>query len=113
MAILRGIEFAVDTNLVPAVVESDTLGVVNSDTSTCADIVTRIHYRAIGSVGFVSKKANYVVHTLSKLALNLLEDWLWMETYPPCVERYVWVITWFSVFYLFVLLSLKKKKKLN
>ncbi|KAK2652270.1 hypothetical protein Ddye_012126 [Dipteronia dyeriana] len=58
VAILRGIDFAIDTNLVPTVVESNVLGVVNlvnSGTSTSTDVglvvddsFTRIHCRTIG-----------------------------------------------------------------
>ncbi|KAK2641378.1 hypothetical protein Ddye_023141 [Dipteronia dyeriana] len=60
MAILCGLDFASDTGLLPVILETDALG-----------------------------KANLVTHTLSRLALNNVEDMFWLEEYPLCVEIFV------------------------
>ncbi|KAK3217644.1 hypothetical protein Dsin_011614 [Dipteronia sinensis] len=64
VAILRCMIFAVDSGLVPAVIESDALGVVNF----------------VNKVSYVPTKANFVAYALAKLILNLTEDLFWMET---------------------------------
>ena len=81
VAILRGIEFVVDTGLVPAVVKYDVLGVVNlinygQFVSTevglvVDDIVPRICSNIVKLVGFVPRKANFVAHYLSKMAQTI------------------------------------------
>ncbi|KAK3229800.1 hypothetical protein Dsin_001681 [Dipteronia sinensis] len=60
VALLRGIDFAVDVGMVPVVIESDVLGVVNLVNSgkpssaeiglVIDDIVSRLFCRAVGSV---------------------------------------------------------------
>ncbi|KAK2635163.1 hypothetical protein Ddye_029955 [Dipteronia dyeriana] len=99
MTVLYGINLASDTGLQPFMVESDALGVVNLVNAgspsladigiVIGDIFTRLKEVAHGSTAFAPKKANYVVHTLSKLALKSDRDQIWMEDYPPCVERFL------------------------
>ncbi|KAK3195597.1 hypothetical protein Dsin_026907 [Dipteronia sinensis] len=55
VALLRGIDFTMDTGLVPAMIESDGLG-------------------KLDKFCFVPRKANFVAHFLAKLALGLDED---------------------------------------
>ncbi|KAK3188892.1 hypothetical protein Dsin_028453 [Dipteronia sinensis] len=84
VTILRGIDLAMDTCLVPAIVESDALGVVNlinSGHSVSAevgmvvdDIIHRIRTSTITLVGFVPRKTNFVAHYLAKIALTVSED---------------------------------------
>ncbi|KAK3193591.1 hypothetical protein Dsin_024901 [Dipteronia sinensis] len=99
ITVLRGIELAIDTGLVSAVIESDALGVVNQIKSrgpnasdigiVVDDIVSRFSVLAGRSVDHVSRKANFVAHTLSRMALTIAEDRYWMEDYPPCVEKFI------------------------
>ncbi|KAK2658948.1 hypothetical protein Ddye_005481 [Dipteronia dyeriana] len=84
MAIKRCIQFVIDTGLVPAVVEFDALSevkMVNSGASISVDlglvvddIVASLQLNAVVLVSFASRKANFVAHALSKLALNLTDD---------------------------------------
>ncbi|TXG70065.1 hypothetical protein EZV62_005000 [Acer yangbiense] len=90
MAILRGIDFAIETCLVPVVIESDTLGVVNlirAIGTVIDDIIYCIHGLAGGSVIYASRKVNFVAHNLPRMALTITKDCYWIEEYPPCVER--------------------------
>ncbi|KAK3190167.1 hypothetical protein Dsin_029728 [Dipteronia sinensis] len=85
--------------LEPIVVESDALGVVqmiNSATKVSADIGLiiedirdRLQDMSGSRVVFAYRNANVVAHNLSKMALTIVEDLFWMESYPPCVERFV------------------------
>ncbi|KAK3198222.1 hypothetical protein Dsin_021637 [Dipteronia sinensis] len=98
-AVLREIILAVKTGLVPFVVETDALGVVNLVKAGCSfsndiglvinDILAHLREAPGVSLNFVPRKANYVAHSLAKLALESSELRFWMEECPPCVERYV------------------------
>ncbi|KAK3204419.1 hypothetical protein Dsin_018465 [Dipteronia sinensis] len=97
--ILRGISVVVESGLLPIVIESNALNVVNlvnSSINVCSDIglVVRdikdcIRNGMVDSIFFSPRKANVVAHRLAKHALLLAEDQFWMESYPPCVERVV------------------------
>ncbi|KAK2663455.1 hypothetical protein Ddye_002029 [Dipteronia dyeriana] len=99
MAIKWGIQFTLDTGLVPAMVESDALSVVkmvNSGVSTSVNIglvvdevVAFLQLNDVVSVSFVYRKANFVAHSLSKLALKISDDLFWLQTYLTSVEEYV------------------------
>ncbi|KAK3221985.1 hypothetical protein Dsin_009010 [Dipteronia sinensis] len=98
-AILRGINFALETGLTPTIVETDALGVVDLVNGDCSisteiglivqDIKDKLRTSSIGPVVFVPRKANMVADALSKMALVLDDDRFWMESYPPGVERVV------------------------
>ncbi|KAK2659729.1 hypothetical protein Ddye_006262, partial [Dipteronia dyeriana] len=87
VAILCGIEFAIDLGLMPVVVESDALGVVKLINSccpnsveicfVCKDIVSRIQYGSVTGSHFGPRKANDVTHSLAKMALSIDYDKYW------------------------------------
>ncbi|KAK2635038.1 hypothetical protein Ddye_029830 [Dipteronia dyeriana] len=95
--ILRGINFDLETGLVPCVIESNELEVIkmiNSGKNISTDIglivfdIRDCFLRPVeGSMGHVSRKTNVVTHNLSKYALAIVEERFWMESYPPCLER--------------------------
>ncbi|KAK2643397.1 hypothetical protein Ddye_025160 [Dipteronia dyeriana] len=80
VAILWGIELAIDTGLVFVVIESDALGAVNLIKSrgqnaadigiVIDDIVSRISSLVGGSVVYASRKANFVAYILSRMAMT-------------------------------------------
>ncbi|KAK2642149.1 hypothetical protein Ddye_023912 [Dipteronia dyeriana] len=83
MAILRGIRFAVDSGLLPAVVESDAKAVVelvNGGVGPLADIGSVVldflsfTSRFLISISYVSRKTNMVAHSLTQLALSSDEN---------------------------------------
>ncbi|KAK2635492.1 hypothetical protein Ddye_030284 [Dipteronia dyeriana] len=80
VAIRRDIQFAIDTVLTPATVETDALGVANL-----------VNSGAVVSVNFVPRKTNFVAHALqvgSDFSRYPILDGEW-ETYPPYVEGFV------------------------
>ncbi|KAK3229701.1 hypothetical protein Dsin_001582 [Dipteronia sinensis] len=99
VAILRGIEFAKDMGLLPEVVKSDTLGVVkliNAGSIISADlgfvlsdILHNLSNVDIEPVLYVSRKANMVAHSISKMALSISQDCFWVEEFPPSVGNLV------------------------
>ena len=87
---LQGINFAFEACSVPFVVETNALGVVNLvklETPIVTtnigliinDIVDHLHGDFRGSVVYVPREANFVTHTLSKMALDAAEDFFWLE----------------------------------
>ncbi|KAK2634134.1 hypothetical protein Ddye_028926 [Dipteronia dyeriana] len=97
VAVLHGINLAIDIGLTPFVIEKDVLVVVNSNQkASLADIgliigEVLIKLQSITGVSamYVSRKANNVAHNLSKLALIVDNNQFWMEEYPLCVERFI------------------------
>ncbi|KAK3204140.1 hypothetical protein Dsin_018186 [Dipteronia sinensis] len=99
MAILSGLEFVANTGLLPSILESDALGVVNminadsvgsTDFSlVILDIKECIRGLRVHLVSFVSRNTNVVAHEIAKLAIVARKDLFWMETYPPSAERFV------------------------
>ncbi|KAK2654361.1 hypothetical protein Ddye_014217 [Dipteronia dyeriana] len=99
VAVLHGVDFAVNTGLWPLLIETDALRVVNMVKTGSAsavgiglvvgDVIAHLRNSSGVSVMFVSGKANYVAHTISKLALGLTEDRFWIEEHRLCVERYI------------------------
>ncbi|KAK2641549.1 hypothetical protein Ddye_023312 [Dipteronia dyeriana] len=91
LAILRGLVFTIESGLLPVVVESDTLEVVNMinfgshiHAEVClviGDIREFQNFISSGYLNFISRKANTVAHNLSNEANHF-----WMESCPPCVE---------------------------
>ncbi|KAK1581861.1 hypothetical protein Q3G72_009736 [Acer saccharum] len=80
-----------ESGLVPAIIETDALGVVELVNGNCfisaeiglivQDIKDRLRNNSIGAVVFVPRKANMVADAFSKLALARNEDGFWMESY--------------------------------
>ncbi|KAK3198140.1 hypothetical protein Dsin_021555 [Dipteronia sinensis] len=99
VAILRGIVFAKDMGLLPAVVESDALGVVNlinTGSSISADvgvvlsdILNIISTGGIELVQYVPRMANMVAHSIARMALSISQDCFWVEECPPSVGSLV------------------------
>ncbi|KAL5852666.1 hypothetical protein ACOSQ3_007784 [Xanthoceras sorbifolium] len=68
LAFLRGVELALEIDIQPFIVESDSATVVNIfDGSSFSNIV------------FVPRSANMAAHGLTKLALKVVGDLVWME----------------------------------
>ncbi|KAK3193886.1 hypothetical protein Dsin_025196 [Dipteronia sinensis] len=99
MAVLQGLNFAIDLGVRPIVIESDALAAVkliDSGAYSSADIgviigeiLTKLEGIDGGSVQFVSREANYVAHTLARMGLSISDDVVWLEDYPLCVERMI------------------------
>ncbi|KAK0576028.1 hypothetical protein LWI29_027236 [Acer saccharum] len=89
-----GLTFAIDTGLLPVLVESNVLEVVNlinsgKDISAkvglyVGDIRELLLCNSGCSIGYAFRKENVVTHNISKLALSAVED-----CYPTCVEQFV------------------------
>ncbi|KAK2638283.1 hypothetical protein Ddye_026078 [Dipteronia dyeriana] len=98
VVVLHGINLAVDTGMIPSVVESKALGVVKMINEGCpspaniglviGDVLTCLQALMNCSVMYVSRKANFIAHTLSTIALRINEDQFWIEDYSLCVERF-------------------------
>ncbi|KAK3212383.1 hypothetical protein Dsin_017089 [Dipteronia sinensis] len=106
-AILRCMCVAVESGLLPAVLESDAKWVVDAINDNCpssADIgiifrdILCIVTEFVISVTFVSRKANKAAHALAKLALFADRTFLWKEDCPPCIQ-YVILDDSLSFFY--------------
>ncbi|KAK2650369.1 hypothetical protein Ddye_017858 [Dipteronia dyeriana] len=98
MAILRGIRFIIDAELLPAVIESDAkvvVDLVNVGVASSADIglvVNDILSLLICfpiSISFVPRSANSFAHSLAKLVVSSVEDLFWLESVLPCMEALV------------------------
>ncbi|KAK1581615.1 hypothetical protein Q3G72_007412 [Acer saccharum] len=95
--ILRGINMAMESGLLPLVIESDAqhvVNLINSDISVSSDIGLVIYdirdcmrHVRIESILFVPRTVNVVAHNLAKYALLNLGSQFWLDSYPPCVER--------------------------
>ncbi|TXG73320.1 hypothetical protein EZV62_001899 [Acer yangbiense] len=92
IGILHGINLAMETCLLPLVVESDAqhvVNLINSDISVSSDIGLIIYdirdcMRRVGieSISFVPMTTNVVAHNLAKYALLNIGSQLWLESYP-------------------------------
>ncbi|KAK3189303.1 hypothetical protein Dsin_028864 [Dipteronia sinensis] len=81
VAVLCGIDLAVEKGMLPIVIETDALSVVNLIRAGCpissdigmmiGDVIARLQNIIGSKVVFVSRTANYVAHILSKMALIL------------------------------------------
>ncbi|KAK2659363.1 hypothetical protein Ddye_005896 [Dipteronia dyeriana] len=90
MAILRGLRLALENGLVPMILESDALDLVNkirSQTVPSSEVGVIIHDILIllgnldlSSIRFVSRLANKVAHCLAKLALKFLGEFVCWKT---------------------------------
>ncbi|KAK1557174.1 hypothetical protein Q3G72_019476 [Acer saccharum] len=99
MALLPGIAFMEDASLLSAIVEFDALGVLNlintrNPTSVYIGLVMQgilacMQHGVVGTMSFVTRKANVVAHNLSKLAVTITDDCFWLKNYPHCVDKFV------------------------
>ena len=95
----RGIAFAVEQDLVPFHIETDSRQVavmVNKGLVLPAEIgptisliLSSLNDNPGCVVSHVYRKGNLVAHGLAKLALSSAKDSFWLDAYPPCVERLV------------------------
>ncbi|KAK2649115.1 hypothetical protein Ddye_016604 [Dipteronia dyeriana] len=95
MAICRGLQFAVETGLVPCVMESDAQVVINLLNSVVAllsevrliiqDIFSFCEKSFSCSFNFVPRNGKMVAHCLAKLGLSSSVDDFWMEKCPLSV----------------------------
>ena len=99
LAIRRGLRLAMETGLVPVVLESDASVVVNAigsqDRSSydvgiiIHDISCLLRSPCFNSISFVPRLANKVAHGLAKLALRFVGESVWLEDCPLSVESLV------------------------
>ncbi|KAK2646057.1 hypothetical protein Ddye_021252 [Dipteronia dyeriana] len=95
MAIFRGLQFAVDTGLVPCMIESDAQVVINllisgvpplSDVGLIIQDNYSFYEKSFScSFAFAPRKANMATHCLAKYGLSSSVDGYWMEECPPSV----------------------------
>ena len=52
-------------------------------------ILACMQHGVVGTMSFVTRKANLVAHTHSKLALTIADDYFGLKNYPQCVEKFV------------------------
>ncbi|KAL5837651.1 hypothetical protein ACOSQ3_014820 [Xanthoceras sorbifolium] len=84
-----------ESSLIPAVLETDSLGVVaaiNSPSNYLSevglvifDIVELLGFCLGSKVQFVPRSANIVVHTLARFALSVDRDCFWIEDNHVCL----------------------------
>jgi hypothetical protein len=106
LAILRGLRLALEIGLVSASLDSDALAVVNliaNKSTPCSEIGVVIHDNYLffiflfyfllrpcfNSINFVPRVSNKVVHSLAKLALGYVGEFVWLEDCPLSVESLV------------------------
>ncbi|KAK2662898.1 hypothetical protein Ddye_001472 [Dipteronia dyeriana] len=99
LVVLHGIRFALNSGLLPFLVESDALNVVNLIRFGCSpDVDVGIVVRKILEVRnafldplifFASRKSNLVAHSLAKMVLSIEEDLFWLMSIPPYLELLV------------------------
>ncbi|KAK1588351.1 hypothetical protein Q3G72_022403 [Acer saccharum] len=99
IAILMGLQFAVDYGLSPNVIETNDAVVLNwikngnYDDSDFGCIVMDIRNFSIGLENLVhclvSTSANKAAIELANHAMNLVEDAFWLEKFPSCISRIV------------------------
>ncbi|KAK2645541.1 hypothetical protein Ddye_020736 [Dipteronia dyeriana] len=98
VAIFRGLVLAVNSGLLPLVVESSTKAVIdmiNSGVAPQADIGVIIHdilsllSKFPISISFVSRRANIVAHSFAKLAIESVFYLFWFNLCLPSVESFV------------------------
>ncbi|KAK2635003.1 hypothetical protein Ddye_029795 [Dipteronia dyeriana] len=99
LAILKGIRLASSMGLVPAIVESEALTMVDairSQVAPCIDVGVIIHdifkevpVYGISKIGFVPLLVNMVAQGLARLALDFVGESLWLDDCPLAAESLV------------------------
>ncbi|KAL5772887.1 hypothetical protein ACOSP7_012496 [Xanthoceras sorbifolium] len=98
LAIRRGLLLAIETGSSRVCIESDAAFVVNLIVNRnffsrigviIADILLLFNSLEVVSVAFVARKANHVAYRLAKFGLSFIDDFVWLEDCPLCVENMV------------------------
>ncbi|KAK2651259.1 hypothetical protein Ddye_018748 [Dipteronia dyeriana] len=99
VTIHKGLVLACETGLYPVEVESDAKVVVgwindskhySSEVGLVIDAIRKIlRYNPSCSIKYVSRKANVVACTLAELALSYEDDYVWLEDFPPSIQRHL------------------------
>ncbi|KAL5741774.1 hypothetical protein ACOSP7_028506 [Xanthoceras sorbifolium] len=95
LAMLKGLQFALDSGLLPSILDTDSLAVITAINNPSAylskvglviiDIVDLLSSCPGSKVQFVPRSANSVDLTLARFALSLDRDYFWLEDYPNCI----------------------------
>ncbi|KAL5806345.1 hypothetical protein ACOSQ4_029078 [Xanthoceras sorbifolium] len=95
LGVLRRLQFACDSGLLPAILETDSQVVVKaiaSSESHLADLdLVATDIRALLSsflgtvINFIARSANNSAHVLAAFAQTIVSDCFWMEDYPSCL----------------------------
>ena len=99
MGILKGIQLACETGLVPLDLVSDATVVVSlvndlkehvSEIGLVVDAIRRLLVSLPGcELRYAPRSTNWVAHTLAKSALSSSEDYVWIEDFPPCICKFL------------------------
>ncbi|KAL5830557.1 hypothetical protein ACOSQ3_020025 [Xanthoceras sorbifolium] len=99
LAIKRDLTLAIETGFIRVCLESDASAVVNLITSRCqplsdigvviVDILSLLNSLVTVSISFIAREANRVVHRLAKFGLSFVDDFVWLEDCPLCMENLV------------------------
>ncbi|KAL5759604.1 hypothetical protein ACOSP7_018124 [Xanthoceras sorbifolium] len=97
MGVLRDLQFAKDSGLLPAMLETGAQVVVtaiNNPTVILSevglvihDIVELLRLCPNSRIMFMPRSTNLVAHSLAKFALGIERDCFWMEDYPDCIRH--------------------------
>ncbi|KAK2653232.1 hypothetical protein Ddye_013088 [Dipteronia dyeriana] len=99
VALLKGLQLGLSVGVLPCVIESDALGVVNlvtvghpsrSDVGlVIQDVLQILKQFPDCFVVFTPMKTNMAAHDLAKLGLTIDSDLVLLEDFPPCVASIV------------------------
>ncbi|KAL5808335.1 hypothetical protein ACOSQ3_029026 [Xanthoceras sorbifolium] len=97
LVVLKGLQFALDSGLLLAILETGSLAVITAINNPSAylskvglvivDIVDLLSSYPGSKVQFVPRSANSVAHTLARFTLSLDRDYFWLEDYPDCIDE--------------------------
>ncbi|KAL5767563.1 hypothetical protein ACOSQ2_014346 [Xanthoceras sorbifolium] len=99
LAILRGVQLALDSSFNPFCIESDAASVVHlisSRTNSFADIglvvddiILFLDRLPDFSIFAIRRSVNKVAHKLARFALGLVSYSIWLEDFPSCIASLV------------------------
>ncbi|KAK2642452.1 hypothetical protein Ddye_024215 [Dipteronia dyeriana] len=99
MAVKYGILLALESNLVPFQIETDSLQLVNilcegripsADVGpVIGEILGLLEPLPCWSIRHVPRLGNLVAHSLAKMGLSAASDCSWLNGNPPCVEKFI------------------------
>ncbi|KAL5758057.1 hypothetical protein ACOSP7_020668 [Xanthoceras sorbifolium] len=97
VAVLKGLQLALELDLLPVIVETDFLDVVTTINNpsvyfsevglVISDIVDLLGRCPRSKVLYVPRLANIVAHTLARFALEIDSDRFWQNCYPNCISE--------------------------
>ncbi|KAL5774707.1 hypothetical protein ACOSP7_012264 [Xanthoceras sorbifolium] len=97
LAVLKGLQIALASGLLPAILETDSLDVATAinNPSVYSSEVGLIIFDIVDLLGrcpgskvlYVPHSAYMVSHTLSRFALSLDRDYFLLEDYPVCISE--------------------------